>query len=65
MTGPRIITTEQMKELLEKFEFHKRGLSEHRDALRSLALDVDSVADDADEAISSLDDATDALSRYL
>lgn len=65
MTGERIMTTDQMKELIGRFEFHKRGISEHRDALRDLADEVHSLADDTDGAVADLNCAIDALSKYV
>ena len=54
-----------IKTLVRQIERKKVALAKLRDELRDLESFASSLADDADEAMNSLCDATDALSRLV
>jgi len=53
------------KALLAKVEKAKAAISKQRDELRELQSEVEDLSECCDEAVRSLEDATDALSKYL
>lgn len=59
------MTTRTIKTLLRQIERKKVALAKIRDELRDLESDASAMAEDANEAIASLTDATDALSRLV
>lgn len=57
------LSKRQIVSIRSKIKKHQVALGRHRDELRDLIEEVSQITDDADEAISNLDDAADALSR--
>jgi len=51
--------------LMKQIERKKVALANLRDELRDIESEASSLSEDADEAIASLTDATDALSRLV
>jgi hypothetical protein len=51
--------------LLALIEQHKKSIAAHRDALRDLFEELESVLDSADRGVEHLESAIDALSEYL
>ena len=53
------------RQLLALIEQHKKSIAAHRDALRDLFEELESVLDSADRGVEHLESAIDALSEYL
>jgi hypothetical protein len=51
--------------LRKAVEFHKEEIGKHRDALRDLLEDMESVVDASDRGIEHMEAAVDALSEYV
>lgn len=51
--------------LARQIEFHKTEIGKHRDALRDLINDAESVAGTCADAVESLEHAVDTLSQYV
>ena len=53
------------KQLIRRIEQSKARIAKERDTLRELIDEVEIIEHDADEAVNRLDEAVDALSRFL
>jgi len=53
------------KTIIDKIKYHKNEIAKHRDALRALLDETNSITDSCDDAIASLEYALDSLSEYL
>lgn len=51
--------------IVRQINMHKRAIAKHRDALRELVDDAQTVADCCEEAVTNLEAAADTLSQYL
>lgn len=58
-------TTMITKALIEKIDGHKKQIAKHRDALREILDEVESVEQSSTEGIEDLDSAIEKLSQFL
>lgn len=66
MANPdRMLTPKQIAVIVRKIERHKIAIGKHRDALREIIEDVEAVSEECDGATDNLEQAVEALSRYL
>ena len=54
-----------VKSLQAQIELRKNAIADQRDKLRALVSDVEDICAEADEAVQCLEQAVDALSKYL
>ena len=54
-----------VKNLIKAIEKHKKGVAEHRDALREIFEEIDMLDDDFTEGVECLDSAIEFLSRSV
>lgn len=59
------MTKRETNSLIKKINSSKEKLSAERDKLRDLILELESLADDCDEALEALNNAANALSQQL
>lgn len=60
-----VLTPRQVSSIRRRIEKHKTAIAAHRDALRDLIEDVETICDDATEAVELLETAADTISRML
>lgn len=59
------MTKRKMTGIVKKIEMHKAAIAKHRDDLRHIQEELESVLESADEGLLSLEAAVDTLSQYV
>lgn len=55
----------RLRATITSIKKHKDAIAKHRDALREILDDLEGVVNETDEGLLSLDNAVEALSRFL
>jgi len=59
------MTQKQIATMMRKIEKHKIAIGKHRDELRAISFEIDSLCGDTYNATDALNEAIDALSRLV
>lgn len=51
--------------IIKDIEKHKAAIAMHRDALRNIQIDIETILDSTDSAVQDLEVAIDTLSQYV